>query len=149
MLLKHFTEFQVARTKRYPNQETASQPIPRNPEMKSRQKRCPQEASNKIPVTPSSNVEEDGSDVDKNFTLLTGRYGRQTGKSSSTREEEKEFSSDEDDEGSAPSEEESGDDEEDGDSEAPDEEEVDHDGGVGTSEIQTREDIKKGEFHCW
>ncbi|XP_056892096.1 ribosomal RNA processing protein 36 homolog [Takifugu flavidus] len=111
--------------------------------MKSRQKRCPQEASNKIPVTPSSNVEEDGSDVDKNFSLLTGRYGRQTGKSSCTREEEEEFSSDEDDEGSASAVEESGDGEEDRDSEAPDEEEEDHDGGVGTSEIQTREDIKK------
>ncbi|TNM85646.1 ribosomal RNA processing protein 36 homolog [Takifugu rubripes] len=111
--------------------------------MKSRQKRCPQEASNKIPVTPSSNVEEDGSDVDKNFSLLTGRYGRQTGKSSRTREEEEEFSSDEDDEGSASAVEESGDGEEDRDSEAPDEEEEDHDGGVGTSEIQTREDIKK------
>lgn len=117
--------------------------------MKSRQKRCPQEASNKIPVTPSSNVEEDGSDVDKNFSLLTGRYGRQTGKSSRTREEEEEFSSDEDDEGSASAVEESGDGEEDRDSEAPDEEEEDHDGGVGTSEIQTREDIKKGESYCW
>lgn len=117
--------------------------------MKSRQKCCPQEVSNKIPVTTSSNVEEDGSDVDKNFSLLTGRYVRQTGKISRTREEEEEFSSDEDDEGSAPTEEESGDGEEDGDSEAPDEEEEDHDDGVGTSEIQTREDIKKGEFHCW
>lgn len=115
--------------------------------MKRRQKRCPQEASNKIHVTPSSNIDEDGSNVDKNFSLLTGRYGRQTGKSIRTREEEEEFSSDEDDEGSAPAEEESG--EDDGDSEAPDEEEEDHDGGVGTSEIQTREDIKKGEFHCW
>lgn len=117
--------------------------------MKSRKKQCPQEASNKVPVTPSSNVVEDGSDVDKKFSLLTGRYGRQTGESSSTRGEEEEFSSDEDNEGSAPAEEESGDGEEDGDSEAPDEEEEDHDGGVGTYEIQTREDIKKGEFHCW
>lgn len=117
--------------------------------MKSRQKRCPQEASNQIRVTPSSNVEEDGSDVDKNFSLLTGRYGRQTGKSRHTREEEEEISSDEDDKGSEPAEEESGDGEEDGDSEAPDEEEEDHDGGVGTSEIQTIADIKKGEFYCW
>lgn len=100
-------------------------------------------------MTPSSNVEEDGSDVDKNFSLHTGRYGRQAGKSSRTREEGKEFSSYEDDKGSPPAEEESIDDEENGDSEAPDEEEEDRDGGVGTSEIQTREYIKKGEFHCW
>lgn len=117
--------------------------------MKSRQKRRPEEAPNKIPVAPRSSDEGDGSDVDKNFSLLTRRDGRQTGKSSRTREEEEEFSSDEDDEGSAPAEEESSDDEEDRDSEASDEEEEDHDGGGGSSDIQTREDIKKGEYHCW
>lgn len=118
---------------------------PRNPEMTSRQKRRPEEA--KISVSPSSSDEEDGCDVEKTSSLLPGREGRTTGEISGTREEEEEFSSNEDDEGSVPAENQSGDGEED--SEASDEdEEEDPDGGSGSSEIQTREDIKKGEFPC-
>lgn len=100
------------------------------PEMKSRQKRRPEEATA------------------ANFGLLTGRDGGRAGPSSPTGE--KEISSDEEDEGSVPAEEEPGD-EEDGDSAASDEgDEGDEDpgGGVGSTEIRTREDIKKGVFPC-
>lgn len=118
---------------------------PRNPEMMSRQKRHPQEA--KISMSPSSSDEEDGCDVEKTSSLLPGREGSTTGEISGTREEEQEFSSDEDEEGSVPAESQSSDGEED--SEASDEdEEEDPDHGSGSSEIQTREDIKKGEFPC-
>ncbi|XP_071359267.1 ribosomal RNA processing protein 36 homolog [Trachinotus anak] len=120
--------------------------------------------------TAHSSDDED-SDVEKNFALLTDRGGgggAEEGKQYHREEEEEEFSDDsdmeeeeegsdkeeEDEEESAGAEDESddgeeeeeaeGDEEEDGDSEAP-EEEDDEDAEVvgGSSGIQTREDIKK------